>query len=100
MSVNKPAIMIWCCSGTRSVHKFSAASHHVLPGTHLFFPAHILRGVGALSRLGHTLDASMDQLFVIGGKRRCSVVMPRLQHLMQTQAGMEKPANRAFYGGE
>ena len=43
-----------------------------LPGTHLSFPAHILRGVDALSRLGHTLDASMDQLFVIGGKTALS----------------------------
>ncbi len=73
-----------------------------LPGTHLSFPAHILRGVDALSRLGHTLDASMDQLFVLGGKTALSVVMPRLQQLMQTQDEWQNRqiVQQAWYGGE
>lgn len=73
-----------------------------LPGTHLSFPAHILRGIDALSRLGHTLDASMDQLFVIGGKTALAVTMPRLQHQMQTKAEWKNRqiVQEAWYGGE
>jgi hypothetical protein len=95
--------MIWNCLGSRSFRaNFPAGVIMFLPGTHLSFPAHILRGVDALSRLGHTLDASMDQLFVLGGKTALAVTMPRLQQLMQTQDEWQNRqiVQQAWYGGE
>jgi glycerol dehydrogenase-like iron-containing ADH family enzyme len=73
-----------------------------LPGTHLSFPTHILRGVDALNQLGPILDTSLDQLFVVGGKTALTVVMPRLQQLMQTQAQWQhrQIVQQAWYGGE
>lgn len=78
--------MIWNCLGSRSLRAISLLGHHVFAGTHVSFPAHILRGVGAPQSAGSVpLDAQMDQLFVLGGKTALSVVMPRLQQLMQTK---------------
>ena len=72
------------------------------PGTHLSFPAHIIRGRGALSQLSAHLDKYGRHAFVIGGKNALAATLPLLKQQFADIHDLSQAhlVETAWYGGE